>query len=832
LFEKNKQPVFPDFDNNAMSRAVFFIDNFSLWETLPATENDLKHFIRDIDNSVYLRNFYSPSKKCAAVMLYVRKDYKSASNVLERVRELSDIARAETEGKYNIDTIGYLVLSEEMKTTIAEDTKFFIKLAALFIIISFYLSFGTLRGVLLPFLTLSISEIWLLGIMGELGHDLNIVLYIVPIFVVAVGSSASIHILSHFYQALERGRDNVAASMESVKDLMVPICTAAATTALGFAALTISGVYGLNIFVIMCVTGLGITTFLSLLFIPAMNILLPAPTLTAHDETSKNRKWTKLIHFIVKRRTTLIVIFVFLTFASIFGIKTIETDNDLTLLLDQNSKTLKLSNLLSKELAGSTIFTLAIEGMPGWPIRKEYLDKISTLQEELEKSPNIDKTTSIADIFKITNYLSNAGDERVKSVAEEQYQIYSHLHFLHSIGKEEAYKDAAAALESLMNTFLNKDCSAAKIMVRSNLTSLRKTDEEMKRIHRLCREILGEHVEPRVFGGILKMNEAVGTILYGQTQGVILALVIIFIIMLIIFFSLKIAFLCLLPNIFPIAFFYGILGLAGIGLDLSSGLVACIAIGIAVDDTIHFMIEFKKQLKRTYVTEDAMLETLKSVGPPIMHTSFVLAVLFGVLYFSRFPVMSNLGILQSFTMLVCLVCNLFLLPAVLASVRLVSIWDILLKFYAFDPSKVPVFEGLSKWTIRLLLSLGKIIEFKTDETMISCGDMGNEMYIIVEGDAEVILKKEKCRAMTVALGTGAIIGEMSVLGKVKRTADVIARTPVKVVSISEEFFVTASRLYPRLVNKFLMNIIGVITKRMIDTEHLLLSQKCGAEKEV
>lgn len=825
VFQKEKSPVFPQFENEAMSRAVYFIDNFSLWETLPKNDNELKHFMRDIDNSVYLRNFYSPSKKCAAIMLYVKKDYGSATKVLDRVSEITDIIRVETNNKYDIETIGYLVLSEEMKRTIAEDTNFFIKLAALFIILSFYFAFKTLRGVILPFMTLAISEIWLLGIMGEMGHDLNIVLYIVPIFVVAVGSSASIHILSHFYQSIEAGKDSISASIESVRELIVPICTAAATTAFGFAALTLSGVHGLNIFVLMCVIGLGITTFLSLLFIPSMNILLPKPDIPEKSNKDKNKKWTKLIHFIVKKRNTLIILFLFLTFASIFGIKLIVTDNDLTLLLDQNSKTLKLSSRLSKELAGSTIFTLVIEGMPGWPIRKEYLDKISLLQEELEKSPNIDKTTSIADIFKITNYLSNAGIKKEKTVAEEQYQIFSHLHFLHSIGKEEAYKDAASALESLLNTFLNEDCSAAKIMVRSNLTSLKKTDQELKRIDRLCKEILGEHVESRVYGSILKMNKAIQTILSGQTQGVILALATIFVIMLIIFFSLKIAFLCLLPNIFPIAFFYGILGLTGIGLDLSSGLVACIAIGIAVDDTIHFMIEFKKQLKRTYVTEDAMLETLKSVGPPIMHTSFVLAVLFGVLYFSRFPVMSNLGVLQSCTMLVCLFCNLLLLPAVLASVRLVSIWDILSKFYSFDPSKVPVFSGLSKWTIRLLLSLGKIIEYNQEEIMIHCGDMGNEMYIIVEGSAEVILKKDSSNAMIVNLGVGAIIGEMSVLGKVKRTADVVAKTPVKVVSISEEFFVTGSRLYPRLVNKFLMNIIGVITKRMIDTEDLLLTKK-------
>lgn len=825
IFSKGESPTFPNFAEGAMNKAIYFIDHFSLWQTLPETENELRHFEGDVMNSVYLRNFISPSRKCAAILLTIRKGYEDPGAIVRILRAAADESERENAG-YKIDIVGYMVLADEMKRNIKSDSMFFIKLSALFIVISFLICFWTIRGVTLPFMTLAFSEIWLLGSMAMMGYDLNIVLYIVPVFVVAVGSSSSIHILSHFYQDIEKGTDHIDAAFNSAKELFVPIVTAASTTAFGFGALTLSGVKGLNVFVYLCILGLAITTFLSLFFIPAMNILLPKPRLTLEDRAINERKWVRLIHFIITRRVALIVAFLIMSAASLYGISKISPDNDLTKLLDKDSETLKLSHKLSEQLAGSTQLTLILEGIPGWPIRKNFLDKISQLQEKLETSPYVDKTTSIADIFKVTNHLSRAGRSKAQSVAEEQYQIFSHLHFIHSIGKEEAYKESAEAIEKLLSTFLNRDCTTAKILIRSNLTSLQLMKEEVNKIKADCRAILGEHVQPTVIGSILSINKAIEKILYGQTQGVILALFTIFVLMLVLFFSFKIAVLCLLPNIFPIAFFYGLLGLSKIGLDLSSGLVACVAIGIAVDDTIHFMVEFKKQLKRTYVTEDAMVETMKRVGSPIILTSFVLAVMFGVLYFSKFPVMSNLGILQSGTMVACLVCNLLLLPAVLASVRIVSIWDILRKFYDFDPARIPVFLGLSRLAIKLLLSLGKLVEFGKGDAIIRKGEIGEEMFVIIEGEAEVIIERAGNVAMRVPMGRGAIIGEMAVLGGVRRTATVNALSPVRVVSISKEYFVTASWLYPRTVNKFLLNIISVITHRMVDTSDKLLNQDC------
>jgi hypothetical protein len=290
--------------------------------------------------------------------------------------------------------------------------------------------------------------------------------------------------------------------------------------------------------------------------------------------------------------------------------------------------------------------------------------------------------------------------------------------------------------------------------------------------------------------------------------------------MLINFLSFKIAFICIIPNIFPILFFYGSLGLFKIGLDLSSGLVACVAIGIAVDDTIHFMTQLKKQLKKTYSSTEAIVESEKLVGSPILLTKLMLAILFGILIFSKFPVMSNLGWLQALTMLCCLTCNLVLLPAVLAGTRLVDIWDIMLQ-HDLDPRKASIFNGMSRFGIKSFISMGKISEFSKDDIIIKTGDPGEEMHIILEGTVKLTYPEisGENRQGSFILGPGQVFGELAVLSKTPRQSTARALTDIKTVSITKEFYKNAAAFHPRTCNKFLINVIDNLSMRLLSKEN-------------
>jgi predicted RND superfamily exporter protein len=821
VFKSGSKPVFTGITPDNMKKAMFFIDNFSIWGEVPASLNDLKHFSKDSEHPIYLKNFISPDKKHCAILLTIAdgwvKDQKALPLLRNKIEEFKKIFN----NRYSFLLAGSMTLQEEMKKNIGIDTFSFIKIGLFLVLAAYFMAYRTLRGVVLPALALVISEIWVLGIMGLTGFDLNIVLYIVPVFVLAVGSSATIHVISRFYSNFSLGMDKIEASIQSVRALYTPIFMSSATTAFGFAALTISNVKGLNTFVLLTVCGLVIITVLSLLFIPALNILIPAPKDRKERSFIPGTCWKPFINFIIKNSAALKILFFILSVSAGLGIFLIDKDNDLTKLLKPDSETVKTSEIVSKNLAGTTIMNLVIQSMPGWPLKLENLRKLAEIQKEIENSPNIDKTTSIADIFKLTNYLRSMGQkEQQNLLPDTQLAVYSHLCLLSSMKHNPAYKQLGTALEDLINQFSGPDFSCVKIMLRSNITSLKVMNKEIERIKALCRKKFNTPVKVNITGGIVNLNKAVEKILFGQTQGVILALTTIFFLMLINFLSFKIAFICIIPNIFPILFFYGSLGLFKIGLDLSSGLVACVAIGIAVDDTIHFMTQLKKQLKKTYSSTEAIVESEKLVGSPILLTKLMLAILFGILIFSKFPVMSNLGWLQALTMLCCLTCNLVLLPAVLAGTRLVDIWDIMLQ-HDLDPRKASIFNGMSRFGIKSFISMGKISEFSKDDIIIKTGDPGEEMHIILEGTVKLTYPEisGENRQGSFILGPGQVFGELAVLSKTPRQSTARALTDIKTVSITKEFYKNAAAFHPRTCNKFLINVIDNLSMRLLSKEN-------------
>lgn len=816
IFMKGQRPKFPQIDEGDLRKSLYYIDNFSLWEALPETENDINHFKEDIQNDVCQRNFVSPDGRSCAIILNVRDEWVKDLVALGVVQKTIDQLTVEFGSKYRVLLAGNMNLQHEMKNNIALDTLSFIKIGILLVIFSYWMAYGTIRGILLPSLALVVSEIWVLGIMGLFDFDLDIVLYIVPVFVLAVGSSATIHVISHFYSNFSRGMDRVEASVQSVKELITPILSSSATTAFGFAALMISNVKGLNVFVILTVAGLCIITILSLLFIPSIMILGPDPRNRINRSFIAEEKWKPFIEGITKRSITIRIFFILLSFTAFLGIFKIDTDNDLTKLLEDDSQVLKISREVSENLAGTTLMTLVLESVPGWAVKKDFLEKLHLLQQKIEESPNIDKTTSIADIFKLTNYISAMGNPLFRGTLPDfQYKINSHMQLFSSMEEVEGYKAFGKALRDLVTNFASEDFSTAKILLRSNLTSLKKMNAEIERIEALTAKCLGPHIQPRIIGGIVDINKAVEKILYGQTRGVIMALITIFLLMLIQFFSLKIATICIIPNIFPIVFFYGSLGLFKIGLDLSSGLVACVAIGIAVDDTIHFMTELKRQLKKTYNGTHAIIEAEKVVGSPILLTKVILAILFGILIFSRFPVMSNLGWLQAGTMMACLLCNLIMLPAVLSGVRLFDVWDIV-KGFKFDPRKAPVFKGMSPFSIKIFLSMGKIEEFKAGEVIIQTGTPGVAMYIIIDGRVKISYIDDFSDShRTFELSTGHVFGELAVLSRTQRKSTAETLTDLKVVTITKEFYENTEAFHPRICNRFLVNVIENLSMRLM-----------------
>jgi len=163
----------------------------------------------------------------------------------------------------------------------------------------------------------------------------------------------------------------------------------------------------------------------------------------------------------------------------------------------------------------------------------------------------------------------------------------------------------------------------------------------------------------------------------GQIKSLSIGLILIFGIMFLMFLSAKVGLIAILPNIYPIIVNFGIMGWLGIRLSMATGLIASIAIGLAVDDTIHYLHRYNREFRKDLNKDRALRDTIKSVGKPIIFTTLTISVGFSILLFSHFQPTATFGFLMVVTMLLALIGDLIILPALMLHVELVTAWDLL-----------------------------------------------------------------------------------------------------------------------------------------------------------
>jgi signal transduction histidine kinase len=163
----------------------------------------------------------------------------------------------------------------------------------------------------------------------------------------------------------------------------------------------------------------------------------------------------------------------------------------------------------------------------------------------------------------------------------------------------------------------------------------------------------------------------------GQVKSLSISLVLIFGIMVALFVSSKVGLIAVVPNLFPILVNFGLMGLLGIPLSVATSLIASVAIGLAVDDTIHYLVRYNSEFKKDLDKDRAMRETILAVGRPILFTSLTVGLGFSVLLFSHFQPTAIFGLLMVITTVSALVGDLILLPALMLHVELVTAWDLM-----------------------------------------------------------------------------------------------------------------------------------------------------------
>ena len=544
---------------------------------------------------------------------------------------------------------GLPFMVNDVSDLIISDIVWLLPIVFIVIALILYISFKSLRGVIMPLLTAGIAVIWTVGIMVTAGHELTIILNIVPIILLAVGSAYTIHVINSFN--VSKTTDINQTIIKALGYVIIPVVLAAVTTAIGFVSFVL-GAYLTMIrdFGIFTAIGVMVSLILAIFFVPALtSVFSKNDNKKTADLTEKK---TILSHVILQPLSNLLFkhpkyifsIWGILMVISIVGMFLIKTSTNMADYFKKDNPTRISEDLMQKKFGGSFPVFVVFDGDVQSP---EVLKTMIKTEQFMKQDPNISITQSVADLIEQMNDAMLEG----KKIPDDRTKI-EQLWFL---------LDGQDIMPQLVSEDLDRG------IIQSKFASVENKEIEAftKKMQQFIEENSNENCKIELTGMpsvYVRLNDS---LIKSQFSSLLIALVLVVLIVGMIFRSISKGIYATIPIIATILVLFGFMGFTGIPLDIATVLVGSIALGIGIDYSIHFISGFNSHLKENGDAEKAIEKTLLSSGKAIIINVTSVAAGFLVLLFSQLVPLQNFGLLVAISMFGSGLGSLTLLPVIL-----------------------------------------------------------------------------------------------------------------------------------------------------------------------
>ena len=778
--------------------------------TIPDAAPDLEGIRRDaLGNRVFVGNIVSRDGAAAAIAVYT--DAKPGDTQFNQrfSDQVEAMLAAESRPGLTLYQIGTPLTKVVFGQYTRRDLVVLIPISLVVLLVILFLAFRTLQGVVIPIATGLLSVVWALGAMALLGIPINVITAIVPSLLITIGFAEDVHMLTEYHRLLDEGRDRLTAIREMVAETSLPVLVTTFTTVLGFGSLVTTDITMLIQFGQAASLGLVANFIVTVVAVPILLRAWPVPRHrrpsafaqgSTHDPLPA---WMeRLAVFNLKHRAPILLVAALVTVVSLVGWSTLRVNTDFVSYFPEKSVIRQRAGDLHRSMAGAFNFYVVVEtGRENGAAEPEVLSRIAALQRFLEGTGEVDQTVSVADYLRKVHREMNAGGEAFDVLPDTADAVGQYLLVL----------DAKET-----GKYLDFDGSTANVVVRHNITSSWQLSRLLKRLDAYVAQHFPDNVKVRYTGESILINNAADYMAINEVTSFSYTFAIIGVVHALLFMSVRAGLLSLIPNVIPVLTSFGVMGLLGIPLNTGTALIATVAIGIAVDDTVHHMITYARQLNLHHDQRVAMVETLRIQGRPIVYVSLALAGGFLVLAFSSFVPTRAFGLLSAFVMVVAMAAELVLTPILMQSTRLVTLWDMLLLKLKRDlVTTVPLFRGLSRWEARKVVLLGLLESAPAGQRIIHKGEAGTGLYVVISGRVRVFdVGADGVERTLTLLEVGAVFGEIALFTGGVRTADVVAEGPVELFRLDFAAVERLRKRFPFTAAKLFRNLAWTLSERL------------------
>jgi uncharacterized protein len=522
-----------------------------------------------------------------------------------------------------------------------------------------------------------------------LDRHVSVLVSTVPAVILVISFSDVVHLISAYLLELGAGRSKEDAILAAGADVGVACLWTSATTFVGFVALALVPTPIFRQLGVVLGVGVGGSLLIAVTLVPILFFLLPAPAVHSRDGLARagapDRLGAVLARVaLVSRRwpRPVVVVFGIVTLGALAGGSRLHVETDFSRRLDADHRVRQDIRWFSERFAGSSSLDLYVSAEEaGGVLRPDTMERLDALQARIAAMPEVTRVVSIVDLLKDAQAALHGDDSSAPALPDSVEALAQVLLLFEGAGGE--------GLERLIDFERRR----LRVVVTLNHEQVRATYETGQRVLLAARELFpvapvalsaeadpvtgtpspeaertgssirGAGVEIEVSGLLYLMGDWLQEIVGAQKRSILYALLVITFMMLLALGSIRAGLWSMLPNLFPILVLGGWLGLTWEAVDSDVMGLAVIALGIGVDDTIHFMVRLRREWARADSVEEALARSFHFTGRGIVITTLILAVGFAPFYAADYLSVRVMGNLLPMTLILALVADLFLVPA-------------------------------------------------------------------------------------------------------------------------------------------------------------------------
>ena len=597
----------------------------------------------------------SPEGNAVAIVVSYAGTDQNVKLKYRFVEALEAIAERETrDSSVNFALTGAPVMGKEGQVKNQEDMAILAPLMLLLIVVIAYTVFRSVWLSLLPLAVVTIAVIWSFAMIGILGWSMTMISAMLMPLILAVGVADTIHVVARYRRQLENETDRREAVRASLKQLLKPCFYTTVTTMIALLALLVSEIGPVRQFGVVAAAGVLAAFIVSITLVPAVLVMLPAISRGSSARRARilsgflqwaNRQSRRRPGMIVSLMLILVVSASWLASRVTVGL------DPLTWFPDGDPFRVATQRV-DEAFGGSLSMEFMVSSPAGNLNDPAILRRLESLEDWLLEQTAISRTFSIAGMVKEAARISRDEGAAGYALPRSQFVVDALLDSMQRSGQ--------------LDGWVQPDYTSARISARIPVAGTREIVEQGPDIREyLQTEFDGEDLQVQVTGHAVLVAQMQDYVIQSQVMSFSVALIAISLLMILLLRSLLLGILAMIPNLIPIVAGVGAMTLTGVALNPGTVMITAVALGIVVDDTVHFMTALKRELRHSTDISLATERTINEVGPPVMVTSVLLVLGFSVLLFGSFLPSQQIGGISAFIIVVALLADLILLPAAL-----------------------------------------------------------------------------------------------------------------------------------------------------------------------